>query len=59
MKYSHAEVVNMCRTSNTIEETIKQLEQSVEHSAEQSAEHSAEQSAEHSAEQSAEHSITI
>jgi ATP-dependent 26S proteasome regulatory subunit len=47
MKYSHAEVVNMCRTSNTIEETIKQLEQS------------AEQSAEHSAEQSAEQTITI
>jgi len=25
MKYSHAEIVNMCRTSNTLEETIKIL----------------------------------
>ena len=42
MKYSHAEVVNMCRTSNTLEETIKQLEQSAEQSSELSSEQSAE-----------------
>jgi ATP-dependent 26S proteasome regulatory subunit len=29
MKYSHAEIVNMCRTSNTLEETIKNFTQVV------------------------------
>lgn len=29
MKYSHAEVVNMCRTSNTLEETVSQLLQPI------------------------------
>ena len=27
MKYSHAEIVNMCRSSDTIEETLKNISQ--------------------------------